>query len=283
MKLMSFSVGNSETYGVATDSGVIDMAPRLGGSLPKIKAVLDGEALDQVAQAAAGADADYGFDDVVFRPVIPRPGKIVCVGLNYEDHRVETGREPSGYPVLFPRYADSQVGHAQPMIVPRNSDKYDYEGELAVIMGKTARHVSREDALSTIAGYSCYNDGSIRDFQGHTHQFLPGKNFPATGAFGPWMVTADEIPDPTQLTLTTRLNGEQMQHANTDQLIFNIPYLISYISSFMPLRPGDVIITGTPGGVGFKRKPPVYMKDGDTVEVEISGIGTLRNPLKNEA
>jgi 2-keto-4-pentenoate hydratase/2-oxohepta-3-ene-1,7-dioic acid hydratase in catechol pathway len=282
MKLMSFAVGDKQTYGVATDDGVIDMGPRIGDTLPKIKAVLDGWALDTVAEAAAGASADYGFDEVEFRPVVPRPGKIVCVGLNYEDHRIETGREPSGYPALFPRYADSQVGHNRPMILPRNSDKFDYEGELAVIMGKTSRHISRDHALAHVAGYACYNDGSIRDWQRHTHQFLPGKNFEATGAFGPWMVTTDEIPDPGNLTLTTRLNGEQMQHANTDQLIFNVPYLISYISSFMPLRPGDVIVTGTPGGVGFKRTPPVYMKDGDVVEVEISGIGTLRNPIKRE-
>lgn len=283
MRLMSFEKNGKRSYGVVEGDGVIDLGPRLGERYPDLLALIAGDALGAAREAAAGARTDFRLDEVTFLPVIPRPPKIVCVGLNYEDHRIETGREPTGYPVLFPRYANCQIGHRQPMVKPKNSDMFDYEGELAVVIGRAGRHLPREEALGHIAGYACYNDGSVRDFQSHTHQFMPGKNFTATGAFGPWMVTTDEIPDPTRLTLTTRLNGKVMQNARTDQLIFNIPHLISYMSSFMALEPGDVLVTGTPGGVGMKRNPPVFMKAGDTIEVEISGIGTLVNPIATEA
>ena len=203
------------------------------------------------------------------------------VGLNYAAHIEETGREDSDYPVLFSRYADCQVGHMQPMIKPARSDRFDYERELAVIIGKAGRDIAADAALGHVAGYACYNDGSVRDYQRHTHQFLPGKNFPATGAFGPWMVTADEIPDPSALTLETRLNGEVMQHATTNLLIFTIPDLIVYISEWSELHPGDVIVTGTPGAVGARRTPPVYMSQGDVIEVEISDLGLLANPIVN--
>jgi 2-keto-4-pentenoate hydratase/2-oxohepta-3-ene-1,7-dioic acid hydratase in catechol pathway len=282
MRLMSFQAGGTTSFGAVNGDGVVDLKKALGGRHDDLRSLIAAGALDEAAKAAGGA-ADHGLDDVTHLPVIPNPAKIVCVGLNYEDHRIETGREPTGFPVLFPRFANCQVGHGQPMVKPRNSDMFDYEGELAVIIGKPARHVSREDALDHVAGYACYNDGSVRDWQSHTHQFLPGKNFTATGGFGPWMVTSDEIPDPSKLTLTTRLNGQVVQNANTDQLIFNIPFVISYISSFMELEPGDVIASGTPGGVGMKRNPPLFMKDGDTVEVEITKIGTLVNPIANEA
>ena len=281
MKLMTYTTGGAQTYGIAVDGGVIDVGARLGGSYPSLRTVLEADALGEV-EALAGETADAALDDVTFLPPIPEPEKIICVGLNYEDHRIETGREPTGYPVLFARYAHCQVGHGQAMVRPNNSEQFDYEGELVAVVGQPARHVGRADALNYLAGYSIYNDGSVRDWQGHTHQFLPGKNFDGTGGFGPWLVTADEIPDPATLTLTTRLNGAVMQHANTDQLIFNIPYLVSYLSDFMQLRPGDVIVTGTPGGVGFRRDPPVFMRQGDTIEVEISRIGTLTNPIVDE-
>ncbi|MEC9345657.1 MAG: fumarylacetoacetate hydrolase family protein [Pseudomonadota bacterium] len=281
MRLMSFTKDGKAGFGAVSDGGVVDLGPLMGG-IADLKGLIAAGATGAAARATAGRKPDFALDAVSFLPVIPNPDKIVCVGLNYDDHRIETGREPTGYPVLFPRFANCQVGHGQAMVKPRNSDMLDYEGELAVIIGTACRHVPQADALSKIAGYACYNDGSVRDFQSHTHQFLPGKNFTATGAFGPWMVTADEIPDPTALTLTTRLNGQVMQNAKTDQLIFSIPYLIAYITSFMELVPGDVIVTGTPTGVGFKRNPPVFMKGGDTVEVEISGVGTLVNPLVNE-
>lgn len=283
MRLMTFEAGGKQSFGAVEGDGVVDLAAAMGGKYPDLLSLIEAGAYDEAAAAAKGRSPDHALADVTYLPVIPNPNKIICVGLNYDDHRIETGHEPSGYPVLFPRYANCQVGHGQAMVKPKNSDMFDYEGELAVIIGKAGRHVSREDALKHVAGYSCYNDGSVRDWQSHTHQFMPGKNFTATGGFGPWMVTADEIPDPSTMTLTTRLNGQVVQNATTDYMIFNVPYVISYISSFMELQPGDVIASGTPGGVGMKRTPPLFMKEGDTCEVEISKVGTLVNPIVNEA
>ena len=184
--------------------------------------------------------------------------------------------------MIFTRFADSQVAHLQPIIRPKASHKLDFEGELAVVIGKTARHVKAADALEYVAGYACYNDGSVRDWQKHTIQFVPGKNFPCTGGFGPWLVTCDEIGDPQDLELTTRLNGQVMQHTRTSDMIFDVRHLIEYCSTFTELAPGDVIVSGTTGGVGAFREPPVWMKPGDTVEVEISGIGILRNSIADE-
>ncbi len=282
MKLMSFVRGGKPGWGVAAEDGVIDMGPALGGKYPSLRALLAGGGLDEAAKAADGAKPDAGFDEIEFLPVIPDPEKILCIGLNYKTHIAETGRSDSDYPVIFSRYPDTQTGHLQAMIRPTVSTSFDYEGELAVIIGKGGRHIAEADALGHVAGYACYNDGSVRDWQRHTHQFLPGKNFPGTGGFGPWMATADEIPDPGSMTLVTRLNGEEMQRSGTDMLIFPVPFLIHYISSFTELNPGDVISTGTPGGVGFKRQPPVFMKQGDTVEVEIDKIGALVNPIADE-
>ncbi len=281
MKVLTFQHGGKTSYGVVADGGVVDVGAELGARYPSLLAVLKAGALDEVRAAAEGKSASASLDDITFLPVLPDTPKIVMVGLNYMSHVTETGRTKSDYPVLFSRYADCQVGHGQPMIKPRHSDELDFEGELAVIIGTEGRDIPAGKALGHIAGYSCYNDGSVRDYQRHTHQFLPGKNFPATGAFGPWMVTADEIPDPTKLTLTTRLNGEEMQHATTDLMIFTIPELINYISQWSVLYPGDVIVTGTPGGVGFKRNPPLFMKQGDVIEVDISDVGVLRNPIVN--
>ena len=215
-------------------------------------------------------------------PVIPNPNKILCIGINYEAHRLETGRPVLDYPTVFIRFADTLVGHSQSIQKPLASDRVDWEGELAVIIGRWGRAIPKSKALNHVAGYACFNDVSIRDWQRHTGQFSPGKNFPSTGPFGPWLVTTEDIPDPHSLTLSTRVNGEEMQRTSTDDLIFNIPALIEYISTFTPLAPGDIISTGTPGGVGHARKPQVYLKDGDHVEVEISGIGVLKNPVRNE-
>ncbi|OZI31077.1 5-carboxymethyl-2-hydroxymuconate isomerase [Bordetella genomosp. 10] len=220
--------------------------------------------------------------DVTLLPPIPNPGKIICIGLNYHEHVAESGRTVTRHPSLFARYPESQVGHLSPMVSPLESDKLDYEGELAVIIGKGGRRIKAEQAMAHIAGYACYNDGSVRDWQHHTSQFLAGKSFVGTGAFGPWMVTADEIEDPRPLRLQTRLNGQIMQDATIDMMITPIPEQIAYISSIMPLAPGDVIVTGTPGGVGTKRTPPVYLRDGDVVEVEIDRVGVLRNPVRAE-
>jgi 2-keto-4-pentenoate hydratase/2-oxohepta-3-ene-1,7-dioic acid hydratase in catechol pathway len=280
MKFASFRLQNKDTYGAVVYDGVIDLGKRL--KYPDLRSVIEAGALGEAANAAKGVKADAKLSDVSFLPVLPNPGKIICVGLNYKTHREETGRAETENPALFVRFADSQTAHLQPLVKPKASDKLDYEGELAVIIGKAGRHVPAEKALDIIAGYACYNDGSVRDWQNHTIQWTAGKNFPKTGSFGPWMVTKDEIPDPTKLTLTTRLNGDVMQHTTTDLLIWPIDVLIKYITTFTELRPGDVISTGTPGGVGFKRNPQVFMKAGDTVEVEISSIGILENPITAE-
>jgi 2-keto-4-pentenoate hydratase/2-oxohepta-3-ene-1,7-dioic acid hydratase in catechol pathway len=278
MKLTSFATPDGRPgYGAIVAGGIVDLGSRFPG-MATLRDFLAQGGVKQVLLLPPVA-ADFLPDAVTFAPVIPNPDKIICVGLNYAAHVKETGREVTEKPALFPRFAGCQVGHLQPMIRPHESEEFDYEGELAVIIGQGGHHIAPDDALSHVAGYACYNDGSIRDWQRHTSQFLPGKNFVGTGAFGPWMVTADEIPDPGQLTLTTRLNGHVVQHAATSEMITSVPRLIGYISTFIPLLPGDVIVTGTPEGVGMKRVPPLWMKPGDVVEVEISSIGTLRNSI----
>ena len=283
MKLLSFRRNGADGYGAVVEGGVVDLGARVGDRWPTLDAAVQEDALAHLREASAGAAPDFPLEDVEFLPPIANPSRIVCVGLNYKTHIEETGRSLPEYPTLFVRHPDSHVGHQQPMIRPKVSDKYDFEGELALVVGRAGRHISKADALDYVAGYSCYNDGSIRDFQAHTTQFTAGKNFWRSGAFGPWLVTADEIPDPSALTLETRLNGQVMQHAPTSDLLFDIPYLIEYVSSISPLRPGDVISTGTTGGVGKARKPPVFMKAGDVIEVELSSIGVLSNPIEDEA
>ncbi|MFN4282020.1 MAG: fumarylacetoacetate hydrolase family protein [Alphaproteobacteria bacterium] len=276
MKLVSFRLNNKDSYGVVNGDGIVDLGKRL--PYADLRALLEADGLSKAADAAKDAP-DVKLADIEYLPLIPNPGKIICVGLNYKAHREETGRKPTDNPALFVRFPDSQTAHKQPLVKPKESPQMDYEGELAVIIGKAGRYVSEKDAFSIIAGYSCYNDGSVRDYQYHTMQWTAGKNFPKTGAFGPWMVTKDEIPDVNKLTLKTRLNGQQVQETGIDLMLFNIPVLINYITTFTELRPGDVISTGTPGGVGVKREPQLFMKKGDKVEVEISGIGILENPV----
>ena len=222
------------------------------------------------------------MSDVTLLPVIPNPSKIICIGLNYENHRKETKRPDVEHPTIFVRYADSQVAHGQALIKPKSTERFDYEGEMAVIIGDGGRNIPEGSALEHVAGFACYNDGSVRNWQRHTSQFTPGKTFPGTGAFGPYMVTPDEVGDYTKLPIQTRLNGEIMQDAKLSDLIFPVPRLINYVSQFTPLAAGDVIVSGTPGGVGDKREPPVYMVPGDLVEVEIGILGTLANPVVGE-
>lgn len=279
MKFCSFTKDGHASWGLVTDAGIVDLGKR--GLAADLRAFLAAGNLAS-AQALEAEKADYAFDDVQHEPVIPNPDKIICVGLNYHAHVQETGREETTKPVLFARYSGSQIGHGQPLVKPLESDEFDYEGELAVIIGKEGRRIAESDALSYVAGYACYNDGSVRDWQKHTHQFMPGKTFAATGGFGPWMVTADEIADPTKLHLQTRLNGQVVQDTDVSLLITSIPRLIAYCSTILPLLPGDVIVSGTPGGVGARRNPPLWMRDGDVCEIEISGIGVLRNPVVNE-
>ena len=274
MRLMSFQrPDGTPSWGVAGDGTVDD----LGTRAPGLKA-----ALAQGVSLAPGERA-WRLDEVSFLPPIPDPDKIICVGLNYLSHILEGGREPPKKPTIFTRWANTQVGHGQPMIRPKASETLDFEGELAVVIGRSCRHVTAAGAGAVIAGYACYNDGSVREWQRHSGQFTPGKNFPATGGFGPWIVTPDELGDVSRQTLVTRLNGAEVQRATIDDLVFTVPALIEYCSTFTRLEPGDVIITGTTGGVGAYRTPPLWMKPGDVVEVEISGIGVLRNPVVGEA
>jgi 2-keto-4-pentenoate hydratase/2-oxohepta-3-ene-1,7-dioic acid hydratase in catechol pathway len=281
MKLASFSVAGRPTWGVAESDTVVDVGAVLRGTLPDLRAAIAAQAWATVRQACATA-ARYPVDRIAWLPVIPTPDKILCIGLNYESHRRETGRPDVGHPTVFLRPANSQIGHKADLVRPRVSDQLDYEGELAVVIGRAGRYIRQEEALAHVAGYACCNEGTLRDWQRHTHQFTPGKSFPGTGAFGPWLVTTDEVPDPRVLHLTTRVNGTAVQSAGLDQLIFPIPRLIEYCSAFTRLEPGDVIATGTPGGVGFKREPPRFLKPGDTVEVEIVGVGLLSNGVADE-
>lgn len=282
MKLASFIVQGRSSYGVVEGDQIIDLEslkPTLGSDL---KQAIGHNRLNELSAARLASLPRIPLAEVSFLPVIPNPGKVLCIGINYATHVRETGREMPTYPMIFTRFADSQAAHLQPIVRPTASHKLDFEGELAVVIGKAARHVKHADALDYVAGYACYNDGSVRDWQKHTIQFVPGKNFPNTGGFGPWLVTGDEIGDPQDLELTTRLNGQVMQHTRTSDMIFDVRQLIEYCSTFTELAPGDVIVTGTTGGVGAFREPPVWMKPGDQVEVEIARIGTLRNSIVDE-
>ena len=282
MKFASFIVQGRTTYGVVEGTQVIDLESVKATFGTDLKQAIAINRLGELTPAVLAPLPRVALADITFLPVIENPGKVLCIGINYATHVRETGREMPTYPMIFTRFADSQVAHLQPIIRPKASHKLDFEGELAVVIGKTARHVKAADALEYVAGYACYNDGSVRDWQKHTIQFVPGKNFPRTGGFGPWLVTCDEIGDPQDLELTTRLNGQVMQHTRTSDMIFDVRHLIEYCSTFTELAPGDVIVSGTTGGVGAFREPPVWMKPGDTVEVEISGIGILRNSIADE-
>lgn len=281
MKIASFTHKGRSSYGIVNGDSVSDAGAVLGQRYPDLRSVL--ESSEGLAELAALRDAPaLHVQQIEWLPVIPNPDKVLCVGLNYLKHIVETGREVPKHPTLFTRFASAQIGHDQPLISPKASTAFDFEGEFAVVIGKAGRHISKANALEHIAGYSLFNDGSIRDWQKHTLQFTAGKNFVASGSFGPWIVTKDEITDVDKLVLETRLNGEVVQREGLDDLLFKIPDLIEYISTFTELLPGDVIATGTPGGVGAFRNPPLWMKPGDVVEVEVEGIGTLKNTVNAE-
>lgn len=279
MRLASFKVSGTDSYGVVTDDGVIDLGRRLGA--PTLRAALAADVLGEIGQIAKGAKPDHRPDEITWLPPIPDPDKIICIGLNYRAHAAEAGVKPPDNPSVFIRLRSTLVPHGGALVRPKLSSDMDYEAELAVIIGRAGRHIAEHDALAHVAGYSCFNDASIRDYQ-FKHSLAVGKNFFATGGFGPWLVTTDEIADPSRLALRCRLNGVEVQHGSTDDLIFPVPWLISYLSSITPLAPGDVIVTGTPHGVGYARKPPLWMKPGDTVEIDISSIGVLRNTVVAE-
>jgi 2-keto-4-pentenoate hydratase/2-oxohepta-3-ene-1,7-dioic acid hydratase in catechol pathway len=277
MKLMSFlRPDGSPSWGILKDDGVVDcrgIAPSLKHGLGKMAALAD----------AAKTPATYALANITYQPVVPDADKLLCVGLNYATHIAEGGREPPKQPMMFVRFNNSVVGHQQALVRPKASHNFDFEGELVVIIGKSCRHVAKADWQSVVAGYTCFNDGSIRDWQRHTTQFAPGKNFHKSGAFGPYLITPDEVGDITTKQLITRLNGEVMQDAPINDLLFDIPTLIHYCSTFTQLEPGDAIVTGTTGGVGYARTPPVWMKPGDTIEIEVTGVAVLRNSIVDEA
>ena len=280
MRYASFQVNGQATYGVVDGGGQYRRAPvAFQARYADLKAVIAADALVALAEAALASGEQFTSAQVRLLPVIPNPGKLICVGLNYKSHVAETKRADSDYPSLFLRFNDSLAAHDDAVLRPAFSERFDWEGELAFVIGKGGRHIAKEKAFEHIAGYACFNDVSVRDWQKHTHQFTPGKNFPGTAPFGPVLVSRDEVPDVTALTLETRVNAQVVQHASVGDLIFDIPTIVAYVSRFTLLSPGDVIATGTPGGVGDRREPPLYMKEGDVVEVEITGLGVLRNRI----
>ncbi len=284
MKLLSYRYNGNDTFGAVVDDGVVDLGREFSDHWKSLAAALADGGLDDLLRASQKRSAEVSLQEIEYLPTIVDAPKIICVGLNYKTHIAEMGgREAPKHPMLFVRHPDSLVGSEQPMVRPKVSEQFDFEGEFAFVIGRRGRHVAAKNALDYVAGYTCFNDGSVRDFQRHTTQFTPGKNFWHSGAMGPWMVTSDEMTDPTKSTLTTRLNGSVMQQATTDDLLFDIPTLIEYLSKVAPLVPGTVVATGTTGGVGAGRTPPVWMKAGDVIEIDISGIGVLRNTVVDES
>ena len=284
MRFASYEViaSGAQSFGLVEGDELVDLGPWSNGPWTSIRQLLESPGGLGSAKEPAKSRKRLALSHVRLVAPLPDARKILCVGLNYDEHRVETGRPKTEHPTIFTRFADSLVGHQQAILRPRASTQLDFEGELAVVIGRSARQVTEQEALSVVAGYSCFNDGSVRDWQRHTHQYTPGKNFVSSGAMGPFLVSADEVANPASLSLETRLNGVQVQHGNTSEMLFSIGRLLAYITEFTELHPGDIIATGTPGGVGFKRVPPLFLKHGDVVEVEISGLGTLRNPVEDE-
>ena len=281
MRLVSFiRADGAASFGLLETDQIKDCGPALSARYADLRAVLAADATAEL-EAAEGPLLDMGAVTLV--SPIPNPDKILCSGLNYLTHIKETGRDKPTHPSIFTRYPSSVLGHGVDLIRPKVSEKFDYEGELAIVIGKPGRHIAEADAWDHIAGYACFNDGSIRDYQVHTSQFWPGKSFDDTGSMGPALVTPEEVGDVTAARLSTRVNGETVQDTLISDLAITIPEIIAYCSTVTKLLPGDVIATGTPGGVGRFREPPLYMKPGDVCEVEIDGIGLLRNGIVDEA
>lgn len=285
MKIVSFEVAEQLRFGIALEAGVRDLTDKLGAGIHSVREALAHGATDQMQRFADENTVDYGFDEVTLLPPVPFPEKIICVGVNY-GHRNEEykdGSPPPQFPSVFPRFPGSFVGHDSHLLRPLESEQLDYEGEIAIIIGRTGRRIAQEHAEAHIAGLTCLNEGTIRDWVRHgKFNVTQGKNFDASGAMGPWLVTADEFDDYGQLEVITRVNGEERQRDSTANLMFSFRYLIHYISTWTTLQPGDVISTGTPIGAGVRFNPPRFLKAGDLVEVEVPGIGTLRNRVANE-
>lgn len=285
MRLVSFKGSDGPRIGVLDGDEIIDLSAVDANAPRDIQTVITEGGLGGLQAIADGADASARLkvDDITFNMPISAPGKILCLGLNYMEHVNEGIFEKQPYPTIFMRSMTSMVAHNEPVIRPKNSETLDFEAELALIVGKRSRHLTPENALEAVAGYSCCNDGSVREYQRHTIQWTMGKNFDATGPIGPAFVTADELPPgATGLDIACRLNGETVQSSNTDMMMFPVVETLVYITEGITLEPGDIILMGTPSGVGHARKPPLWMKDGDVVEIEIEKVGLLRNPIKDE-
>ena len=281
MRFVSYILAGRASYGICGDAGIVDLGEFFGAQYSTLRAAIAGNALDELAEWAHGKPPDAAIEDVEFLPLIPDAEKVICFGLNYRKRNpVEGDVTDMEFPNFFLKPPGTLVGHDRPMVKPLVSDHFDYEGELAVIIGRAGRHIDEGEALDYVAGYSCLNDGSVRDWQ--RHSVNAGKNFEASGSCGPWMTTADEIDNPDALQLTALLNGNEMQNESTGLMFFDVRQQISYVSKIMELKPGDILATGSPEGSGARRDPPIFMKEGDVVEVELSGIGTLRNPIINE-
>lgn len=281
MKLISFVHAGKEGFGAVHGDGVVDLTGRIGGAA-SIADLLADDGIDAARAHCEGAPIDFPLNACRLLPVIPRPAKVICLAINFKGHVAETGRDLPKHPVIFHRHAQTLTAHGLPLIRPQASDQLDYEGELAVILGKRGGNIPVETAMEHVAGYTCFNEASVRDWQKHSHLYGMGKNFRGTGAVGPWMVTADEIPDPSELVLSTFLNGERVQHVGINELIFSIAELISYVSQALDWLPGDLLVTGTPAGVGLFRDPPRFLRPGDLVEVTITSIGTLSNGVVDQ-
>jgi acylpyruvate hydrolase len=286
MRFLTFRSNGEEGLGILDSSGelrgLLSSDPRFPGNLDKLVGTSDAALREAGPLLLKGKIFDQQTLTVL--PPLSAANKIICIGLNYAAHTQEGGFDPQTYPAVFSRFNSSLIGHRAPLLRPRVSDKFDYEGEMVAVIGRGGRYIAKQDALSHVIAYSVFNDGSIRDYQMKTAQWTVGKNFDGTGAFGPYLVTADELPSgATGLRLQTRLNGQILQDASTADLIFDVATLVSTLSEAFTLQRGDIIVTGTPSGVGFARKPPLYMKAGDVCEIEIEGIGTLTNPVVDEA
>ena len=284
MKFLSFRTAGRGSFGALTDGGIVDLGGR-HEELPDLREAIRRDRLAVLAREAAGERADLAIDDVDFLPTIPNPEKIICIGVNYANRNAEyrDGSEAPKYPSVFMRTRESLVGHRQPIMDPPESDQLDYEGEIVLVVGKGGRRIAEADARDSIAGVTIMNEGSVRDFLRHAKfNVTQGKNFANSGALGPWMVTPDELDPMGELNVMTRVNGEERQNDTTDNLMFPFRYLVSYLSTFYHLKPGDIIATGTPNGAGARFDPPKYLRQGDVVEVEVPGIGILSNTVQTE-
>ena len=285
MRLATYEHNGEVSFGVVVGEGIVDLTPRIGDKYSGVLELLRAEALSEAENAVKGAVADVGLDSVKLLRPVPFPEKIFCIGVNYTNRNAEykDGSDAPKYPSIFVRTPDSLVGHASQILSPPESHQFDYEGEIVIIIGKRGRRIKKENVRAHIAGLTIMNEGTIRDWLRHAKfNVTQGKNFASTGAIGPWMVTADQFSDFGNLSLETRVNGEVRQKDNTENMVFNFEYLIPYLSTFMELKPGDVIATGTPTGAGTFFDPPKWLVPGDVVEVEVGGIGTLRNTVANE-